>query len=89
MTKIPADMVRKGVRMEKPITVGLLGSGTVGTGVLRVMQENAYEISQKVGAPVEIKTVLVRDTKKARPYMDGVHLTDEIDEILKDDGIDN
>lgn len=74
--------------MEKPITVGLLGSGTVGTGVLSVMQENAYEIGQKVGAPVEIKTVLVRDTKKARPYMAGVRLTDEIDEILKDDEID-
>ena len=81
-------MVRKGAEMEKPVMIGLLGSGTVGTGVVRVLKENAYEISQKVGAPVQIKTVLVRDTHKVRPYMEGLRLTDEVEEIIGDDEID-
>lgn len=74
--------------MEKTVTIGLLGFGTVGAGVVRVLKENAYDIRQKVGAPVQIKTVLVRDKHKARPYMENLHLTDDFEEILQDDGID-
>ena len=74
--------------MDRPVTIGMLGSGTVGTGVVHVLKENAYEISQKVGVPVQIKTVLVRDTHKVRPYMKDLHLTDDFEEILGDDAID-
>ena len=70
--------------MEKPIKIGLLGAGTVGSGVLQVLQENAKEVFLKVGTPVEIKSVLVRDAKKARPYMDGLIVTDKIEDILED-----
>ena len=73
--------------MEKPIKIGLLGAGTVGSGVLQVLRENAKEISLKAGAPVEIKSVLVRDAKKARPYMDGLIVTDKIEDILEDSDI--
>ena len=73
--------------MEKPIKIGLLGAGTVGSGVLQVLQENAKEVFLKVGAPVEIKSVLVRDAKKARPYMDGLIVTDKIEDILEDEEI--
>lgn len=73
--------------MEKPIKIGLLGAGTVGSGVLQVLRENAKEISLKAGAHVEIKSVLVRDAKKARPYMDGLIVTDKIEDILEDSEI--
>lgn len=73
--------------MEKPIKIGLLGAGTVGSGVLQVLRENAKEVALKAGMPVEIKTVLVRDTKKARPYMDGLIVTDKIEDILEDSEI--
>ena len=73
--------------MEKPIKIGLLGAGTVGSGVLQVLRENAKEISLNAGAPVEIKSVLVRDAKKARPYMDGLIVTDKIEDILEDSEI--
>lgn len=73
--------------MEKPIKIGLLGAGTVGSGVLQVLRENAKEISLKAGAPVEIKSVLVRDAKKARPYMGGLIVTDKIEDILEDSEI--
>ena len=81
-------MVKNGAEMERPVRIGLLGSGTVGTGVVRVLKENAYEISQKVGAPVQIQTVLVRDTHKVRPDLKGLRVTDDFQEIVADDGID-
>ena len=47
--------------MGKSIKIGLLGAGTVGSGVLQVLAENAREVAMKTGAPVEVKTVRVRD----------------------------
>lgn len=74
--------------MAKEICVGLLGSGTVGTGVVRVLKENCREITQKVGAKVSIKKVLVRDVNKKREYLEDVELTDKVEEILQDPAID-
>ena len=74
--------------MDKTIKIGLLGFGTVGTGVVRVLKENREEINEKIGAPLEVKAVLVRDKSKRREYMEGLLLTDDIEEILQDDEID-
>ena len=74
--------------MRKAITIGLLGSGTVGTGVVRVLRENAHEITEKVGAQLQIKTVLVRNLAKERPELAGLKLTDKIEDILEDPEID-
>lgn len=73
--------------MNKKIRIGLLGFGTVGTGVVRVLKENRVEINTKVGAELELKTVLVRDKNKKRPYMEDLTLTDNIDDILQDEEI--
>ena len=73
--------------MEKTIQIGLLGSGTVGTGVVRVLRENLQEISEKIGAGLAIKKVLVRDVSKKRPYLKGLSVTDNVDEILEDPNI--
>lgn len=73
--------------MEKTIQIGLLGSGTVGTGVVRVLRENLQEISEKIGAGLAIKKVLVRDVSKKRPYLEGLSVTDNVDEILEDPDI--
>ena len=55
--------------MNRDIKIGLLGFGTVGTGVVRVLRENAYEISRKANTDIKIKTVLVHDINKKRDYM--------------------
>lgn len=73
--------------MEKTIQVGLLGSGTVGSGVVRVLRENLSEIASKVGAEIRIKKVLVRDVKKQRPQLEGLPVTDKAEEILEDEDI--
>ena len=72
----------------REIKIGMLGFGTVGTGVVRVLRENEQEIMAKTGAKLRLKTVLVRDAKKKRPYMEGLHLTEDIEEILSDEEID-
>lgn len=46
------------------IGIGLLGLGTVGTGVYKLLQENATQISQRIGKKLEIIKVLERDPEK-------------------------
>ncbi len=50
----------------KKIKVGMLGLGTVGTGVVRLFQKNAAVIEEKIGAKLVLKSVAVRDTGKDR-----------------------
>ncbi len=73
--------------MKKPIMIGLLGAGTVGSGVLQVLQENEREVALKAGVPVKVKAVLVRDATKLRPNMKDLFVTDKIEDILEDEEI--
>jgi len=49
----------------KPINVGLLGIGTVGSGTWDVLQRNASEIERRAGRAIRITQVADKDTKKA------------------------
>ena len=73
--------------MKEAIKIGLLGSGTVGSGVVRVLRENMEEITARVGTRLVLAKVLVRDVKKPRPYLEGVERTDRVEDILEDDEI--
>lgn len=71
------------------IVVGLLGLGTVGRGVYRILSTNAELITRRLGLPVEIKRVLVRDLKKDRGLdIPPSVLTCEPAEVLDDEEID-
>ena len=48
------------------INVGLMGLGVVGGGVAEALLDQSQSVSQKVGAPVNLKRVLVRDPSKQR-----------------------
>ena len=48
----------------KPINVGLLGIGTVGSGTWDVLQRNASEIERRAGRGIRITQVADKDTKK-------------------------
>ncbi|WP_336248771.1 homoserine dehydrogenase [Stomatohabitans albus] len=50
----------------KALTIGLLGAGTVGTGVLKLLQAHADQIERRVGAPVRVGPVMVRDISRNR-----------------------
>ncbi|MSP26273.1 MAG: homoserine dehydrogenase [Myxococcales bacterium] len=71
------------------ISVGLLGCGTVGGGVLRLIAQNAARIEARVGAAVEISRILVRESQASRgPYCDASRLTTRAAEVVDDPGID-
>lgn len=74
--------------MKEAVQIGLLGYGTVGTGILKILQANAHNIAQKVGCPLVIKKVLVRNPGKTRNPSFTVPLTISMDEILNDPDID-
>lgn len=74
---------------KKVINAALLGLGTVGTGVYKVLRQQRDEMGQKIGAVVEIKKILVRNLKKAAAKIDDPSvLTNNWKEIVEDDSID-
>ncbi|HMN91826.1 MAG TPA: homoserine dehydrogenase [Hydrogenophaga sp.] len=50
----------------KPIQVGLLGIGTVGSGTFNVLKRNQEEIQRRAGRGIEITMVADLDTERAR-----------------------
>lgn len=72
----------------KPVLrIALLGAGTVGTEVARLLQQNADDLAARVGARLELAGVAVRDVKKARGGIDPALLTTDAEKLL-DDNID-
>ena len=60
-----------------PITVALLGGGTVGSQVARLLGENAADLAARVGAPLELVGVAVRDSSRARDGVPAELITDD------------
>ena len=52
--------------MKRTIYAALLGLGTVGTGVYKVIKGQEQEMEAKLGSQVKIKKILVRNLEKAR-----------------------
>lgn len=50
----------------RPVGVAVLGMGTVGSEVIRFMTENAEELAARIGAPLELRGVAVRDLSRDR-----------------------
>src|SRR5258708_3790424 len=69
--------MRDGVEMDQ-VTVGLLGLGTVGSGVARLLVEHGDRIARRAGRRILLKWVLVRDPSKPRniPLRDAKIVTD-------------
>ena len=75
--------------MKEFINVGLLGAGTVGGGVIHVLERNAADIEKKVGMPIRITKVFGREAAQlAAVYGDGYFYTANADDILEDPEID-
>jgi homoserine dehydrogenase len=50
----------------KPVRIGLLGIGTVGSGTYRVLERNREEITRRAGRRIEIAWVCSRNEERAR-----------------------
>ncbi len=70
------------------INVGLIGFGTVGTGVVKVLKENASVIKDRVGAEIILKRVADRDTARDRGVkLDEGVLTSDAMSVINDPDI--
>lgn len=69
---------------DKPIRVALLGCGTVGTEVLRLITEQSADLEARIGAPLEIVGVAVRRPEK-HPTVDPALLTTDIEGLVNGD----
>ncbi len=67
--------------------IALLGAGTVGTGVCRLIAENGHLMAQNNGVDIEIAKILVRDLTKEHPGVPASLLTEDFNEILQDPSI--
>ena len=73
----------------RQLNIALLGLGTVGSGVVKIIEENRDQIKDTIQKDLYIKHILVRDKNKDRPLnIKQYHLTEDINEILSDDDVD-
>ena len=83
---ILGTLKERGVWMKK-IKLALLGLGTVGTGVYKLIDMRSDVMEQTIGAQLEIKKILVHNMHKKREDVDPSLLTDDWKEIVEDDEI--
>lgn len=75
--------------MSKAIRIGVVGLGTVGQGVLRLLKNNAAEITRRVGVPVRVTDAAARDLTRARDCdLAGVRLWDDSLRLAREADVD-
>jgi homoserine dehydrogenase len=87
-----ANMSEKFIITEdmKPINVGLLGVGTVGSGTFTVLKRNQEEITRRAGRSIVVRMIADREEEKARRIAgdDGVIVTRDANEVVMNPDID-
>ncbi|MFA4916477.1 MAG: homoserine dehydrogenase [Syntrophales bacterium] len=69
----------------KEIKIGLIGCGTIGTGVVKLLQDSAVLLEKRLGAKLVLKKIADLDITTPRNVSVGKHLlTTDAEEILKD-----
>ena len=75
--------------MMSRVGVGIIGFGTVGTGVAKILLENAALISRRVGVPIELVRIADLDVTRDRGLaLPPGLLTTDAKQILADPSID-
>ena len=70
---------------EEPLNIALIGFGTVGTGVARILTTQGENIKTRAGRPIRIKHVVVRDTSRQREFLpDDAAVSDSVDAVVSD-----
>ena len=74
----------------KPINIGLLGIGTVGSGTFAVLKRNQQEIARRAGREIIIKIIADRDIDKARGIVgdDGTLITSDANKVVTHPDVD-
>jgi homoserine dehydrogenase len=71
------------------LNVGLLGFGTIGAGVVRLLREHRTEIAERAGMPIRLTTIADLDVKTDRGINPKpARLTTDAAAVLQDPAID-
>src|SRR5882762_2895163 len=72
----------------EPYGIALIGCGTVGGGVARLLLEHAERLAARAGRRLELRHVVVRDIDKPRTgNLPGRLLTTDLRRVLEDPGV--
>ncbi len=73
----------------KTVGIGILGCGTVGSGVAQELQERSSLLAERAGMVLELRRVAVRDLSRSRDvsFEEGV-LTDDPRSVVADPSVD-
>jgi homoserine dehydrogenase len=86
---VEAHVAQRSDAETKPIQVGLLGIGTVGSGTFKVLRRNQEEIRRRAGRGIEITMVADLDVERARSVVgDQARVVDDARAVIADPGID-
>jgi homoserine dehydrogenase len=67
----------------RPLRIALLGCGVVGTEVVRLLSEQSRDLEARIGVPLHLVGVAVRDATIARdPIVDPALLTTDAESLL-------
>ena len=74
---------------EKAVGVGLIGFGTIGTGVVKVLLRNADVIERRLGFPLRLVRVADLDLETDRGVeLEGVRFDSDSDALIEDPAVD-
>jgi homoserine dehydrogenase len=68
--------------MAEPLRIALLGCGTVGSEVVRLLDDHAQDLQARVGRPLQLVGVAVADPTKPRPGVDARLLTGDAEALV-------
>jgi len=71
----------------KPIGIAVLGLGNVGREVVRIIDESSADLAARIGAPLELRGVAVRQVSGDRTVPVEL-LTDDVEELVSRDDVD-
>jgi homoserine dehydrogenase len=73
-----------------PCNIGIFGGGTVGGGIVEIIESKREKFEQMTGKTLHVKKICVRDVDKPRDFAlpEGCSVTTDYDEILNDDSLD-
>lgn len=70
----------------KKLNIGVLGLGTVGTSVIKIIEQNYEQFKKLMGYDIQISHIYVRNINKPRAIdVTKYHLTNDINDLLNDD----
>src|SRR5919204_6487215 len=74
--------------MNEPLGIALIGCGTVGSGVARLLLEQPERLRARAGRPLVLRRVVVRDPDRPRPVdLPRGLLGTGLEQVLRDPGV--